>query len=136
MADVLVKVSRGGKAVHAVSEGFATSGYVMDDPSSHDDPHVWMDVQAWMKAVESVADALTQYDPDHAADYQANAHAYLEQLKKLDQYSRQSIGSIPARQRVLVTAHDAFRYFGRAYGIEVKGIQGLSTESGSWGARH
>ncbi len=130
MADVLIKVSRKGKPIYAVTEILLEDeGYVMDDTLEHDDPHVWMDVAGWMRAVKAVAAALAEYDPSHREDYQANAQAYLQKLQQLDDYAKQAIGSIPESQRVLVTAHDAFRYFGRAYGIEVRGIQGLSTES-------
>jgi len=104
-------------------------GYVMTDEEDHFDPHVWMDVQGWILATNVIADALAAFDPKNAAAYKRNAAAYIEKLKKLDAYARDAIGSIPADQRYLVTAHDAFNYLGRAYGIEVKGIQGISTES-------
>jgi len=131
MTDVLVRTARKNPHVHAVTDLLAEDpgGYVMTDPKGHYDPHVWMDPRGWMKAVESVAGALAAYDPDHAGDYHANATRYLARLDKLDAYARTAIASIPAGQRVLVTAHDAFGYLGRAYGIEVRGIQGISTES-------
>lgn len=129
MTDVLVRVARTNKHVYAVTEMLDVEGYVMTDKSGHFDPHVWMDVRGWMKAVEAVAGALGAYDPDHAAEYRANAAAYLKQLEALDAYARTSIQSIPEQQRVLVTAHDAFGYLGRACGLKVRGIQGISTES-------
>jgi manganese/zinc/iron transport system substrate-binding protein len=91
------------------------------------DPHVWMDVSMWSGAVESVRAALSELDPQHAADYEARATAYRERLTQLDQYVREQVNQIPQPQRVLVTAHDAFNYFGRAYGVEVRGLQGIST---------
>ena len=128
MADILVKVSR-KRPVYAVTE-LLKPEYLMHDPESgHSDPHVWMDVGGWMKAVEVVADALAEFDPPNADHYRANARDYLTKLEALDQYARTAMASIPPEQRVLVTAHDAFGYMGRAYGIEVMGIQGLSTES-------
>ncbi len=130
MGDVLVRVARSGKPVYAVTEAILDQGdYVMTDEAEHYDPHVWMDVSGWIRAVGVVADALAQLDTSHAAYYQSNAEDYIQQLKKLDAYAKQVIGSIPENQRVLVTAHDAFGYLGRAYGLEVRGIQGLSTES-------
>lgn len=130
MGDVLVRVARKGKPVYAVTEEILDQGnYVMTDKSEHYDPHVWMDVQGWMRAVGVVAAALSEFDPAGAETYAANEAAYQAELKRLDDYARQVIGSIPADQRVLVTAHDAFSYLGRAYGIDVHGIQGLSTES-------
>jgi len=97
------------------------------------DPHIWFDVQLWMIAAETVKNELAAFDPEHAADYEANAEAYMEELERLDDYVREQIASIPEAQRVLVTAHDAFGYFGKAYGIEVRGLQGISTaaEAGS-----
>ncbi len=130
MGDVLVAVARKGKPVYAVTEAILDQGdYVMTDEAQHYDPHVWMDVQGWIKAVAVVVDALAELDPEHADEYQARAEAYAAELQKLDAYAREAIGSIPERQRVLVTAHDAFNYMGRAYGLDVRGIQGLSTES-------
>ena len=128
MADILVKVAR-KRRVYAVTELLDPDYLIHDPEAGHSDPHVWMDVSGWMKAVEVVADALTAFDPVNAGRYRANAADYLEKLKALDAYARTAMASIPAEQRVLVTAHDAFGYMGRAYGIEVMGIQGLSTES-------
>ena len=93
------------------------------------DPHVWFDVTLWMKAVEAVRDGLSDADPDHAATFKANADAYLKELEELDAYVKQQAATVPPEQRVLVTAHDAFHYFGRAYGFDVKGLQGISTAS-------
>ncbi len=130
MADVLVRLARKGQPVFAVTERIAERGdYVIVDSESHHDPHVWMDVGGWMAAVEVVADSLAEFDPANAQEYQERAAAYLEELGKLDDYARRCIASIPEGRRVLVTAHDAFGYMARAYGLEVRGIQGLSTES-------
>ncbi len=93
------------------------------------DPHVWMDVGLWMHTVGVVEQALSELDPRHAAGYERRADAYMRELRELDQYVREQIKWIPERSRVLVTAHDAFNYFGRAYGMEVMGLQGISTET-------
>jgi len=93
------------------------------------DPHIWFDVKLWMQAAETVRDELAKLDPEHAAAYEANAKAYLSELEALDAYARERIAAIPKTQRVLVTAHDAFGYFGKAYDIEVRGLQGISTAS-------
>ncbi len=130
MTDVFTRVARRGKPVYAVTEDIATQdGFVIIDEEQHYDPHVWMDVKGWMDATQVVARALSEYDPANTDYYQANAEAYLKKLTALDAYTRDVLGSIPQNQRVLVTAHDAFNYMGRAYGLEVKGIQGISTES-------
>lgn len=128
MADVLVKVSR-RRPVYAVTELLQSDYLIQDTRTNHDDPHVWMDVRGWMKAVDVVVDALAAFDPPGADTYRQNGERYREQLRKLDAYARTAIASIPENQRILVTAHDAFNYMSRAYGIEVVGIQGLSTES-------
>lgn len=91
------------------------------------DPHVWMDVQLWMLVADKVAEILARHDPAYADLYQANAAAYRRELQALDEYVRQQVARVPPDQRVLITAHDAFNYFGRAYGFEVHGLQGIST---------
>lgn len=93
------------------------------------DPHVWFDVTLWSQAVETVRDALVELDPSSAALYEQNAAAYLKELEDLHAYLLAQAESVPAERRVLVTAHDAFNYFGRAYGFEVRGLQGISTAS-------
>ncbi len=93
------------------------------------DPHVWFDVTLWMKAVEQVQETLIEVDPAHRSDYEANAQAYLAELEDLHQYVLDQANKVPAEQRILITAHDAFNYFGRAYGFEVRGLQGISTEA-------
>lgn len=93
------------------------------------DPHVWFDVTLWMKAVEQVRDTLVEIDPSSASKYEANADAYLADLEGLHQYVLEQANTVPADQRILITAHDAFNYFGRAYGFEVRGLQGISTEA-------
>ncbi|WP_433943127.1 metal ABC transporter solute-binding protein, Zn/Mn family [Paenibacillus sp. SN-8-1] len=93
------------------------------------DPHIWFDVRLWMKATEKVRDTLTEKDPAHAEDYKNNAAAYLKQLEQLHQEVIEQILTIPEASRVLVTAHDAFGYFGDAYHLKVMGLQGISTAS-------
>jgi manganese/zinc/iron transport system substrate-binding protein len=93
------------------------------------DPHVWFNVAFWMDAATAVETALIEIDPDHADDYTANAQAYLAELAELDTYVSEQAARVPDDQRVLITAHDAFNYFGKAYGFEVRGLQGISTAS-------
>jgi len=130
MGDALVRVARAGKPVYAVTEQILEQGdYVLSDEEEHYDPHVWMDVRGWIRAVDVVAKGLAEFDPKGAETYSANATAYKRKLEELDAYAKEVIGSIPEERRVLVTAHDAFSYMTRAYGLEVRGIQGISTES-------
>jgi manganese/zinc/iron transport system substrate-binding protein len=93
------------------------------------DPHVWFDVTLWMKAVEEVRDTLIEVDPEHADLYHANADNYLTELNELHGYVKAQAERVPPEQRVLITAHDAFNYFGQAYDFEVRGLQGISTAS-------
>lgn len=93
------------------------------------DPHIWFDVTFWMKATEKVRDSLKEFDPEHTAEYTQRAEAYLVELEKLHTHVQEQALRVPEDQRVLVTAHDAFNYFGRQYGFEVKGLQGISTQA-------
>ena len=126
MAEQLERMARRKPSV-AVAESLPAQA-LLDSDGAHD-PHVWFDAALWSQASESVCAALCKRDPGHAADYKARTAAYRERLAALHEWAKKELASIPARRRVLVTAHDAFRYFGRAYGIEVRGIQGISTES-------
>ncbi len=132
MTDVLVGMASKGKLVKAVTEAILVeTDYLLqkDDGSAYTDPHVWMDVSGWLRAIPVVAETLAVYDPENAEAYRIKATVYAEQLEALDAYAKEAMSTIPESQRVLVTAHDAFQYLGRAYGIEVRGIQGISTES-------
>ena len=91
------------------------------------DPHLWFDVTLWMKAVGTVRDTLSEFDPDNALQYWSNAERYFAKLTELHTYVKTQAERVPSEQRVLVTAHDAFNYFGKAYGFEVRGLQGIST---------
>lgn len=91
------------------------------------DPHLWFDVTLWMKAVGKVRDVLSEFDSDNTLMYWSNAERYLAKLAELHEYVKAQVERVPSGQRVLVTAHDAFNYFGKAYGFEVRGLQGIST---------
>lgn len=95
----------------------------------HPDPHIWFDVTLWTHIVEKVRDTLAEHDPQHKAEYEVRATAYLKKLIELDNFVQKRSDELRTEQRVLVTAHDAFRYFGHKYGFEVKGLQGISTQS-------
>lgn len=130
MIDVFEQVHTGlNKPVVAVSEHIPEDRRLLEVGTQVSDPHVWMDVSLWMYAAEAIRDALTEHYPEHAAYFTANADAYLAQMRDLDLYIRDQIARIPDEQRVLVTAHDAFQYYSRAYGIEVFAPQGISTQA-------
>ncbi|MGE0747206.1 MAG: metal ABC transporter solute-binding protein, Zn/Mn family [Rhodospirillales bacterium] len=130
MSDAFVRVARAGKPVYAVTE-LLPEEELLEPPDApgHVDPHVWMDPRAWSQAAALIADKLAGQDRGGADRYRANLAAVQAEIARLDAYAEQAIGTIPAGQRVLVTAHDAFNYFARRYGVQVEGIQGLSTES-------
>ena len=129
MAQVLASVGK-RKPVVAVAESLDPSVLLKPDEfEGHFDPHVWMDVSAWAECVDVVAQRLAKFDPPHADKYQANAEALQEKLGSLHEYAKKVLSSIPEERRILITSHDAFNYFGRAYGLQVMGVQGISTES-------
>ncbi len=97
------------------------------------DPHVWFDPLLWSYTVDIVAQRLGTLDPAHDETYGVNATRYKQQLAELNQYAQQKLATIPAEARVLITAHDAFGYFGARYAIDVRGLQGLSTASEAGG---
>lgn len=116
--------------VVAVTDGIERS-QLFNDAEYEDayDPHVWFDVALWMKTVETVRETLSRVDPTSAEIYQKNAENYLSELQELHQYVVARASELPKEKRILITAHDAFGYFGKAYGFDVYGLQGISTES-------
>jgi manganese/zinc/iron transport system substrate-binding protein len=130
MQHPLEALARNGKLVSAVTAEIPKQKLRTPEGfEGHPDPHVWMDVSLWSLAVESIVATMSEYDTEHAETFRSNADSYLEQLTALDEYARESIGTIPQTHRYLVTAHDAFSYFSEAYGIQVESVQGITTES-------
>ena len=127
ISDLLSRLAR-RVPVTAVADGLPRAELL---PVGDDlyDPHVWFDAKLWSRCVPEVAAALAKLDPAGRSDYQSRAADYVHRLESLDGRLRERLASVPAERRVLVTAHDAFRYFGRAYGVEVVGVQGTSTEA-------
>lgn len=129
MADTFAK-GRGRVRAVAVAEALDPARLrAADVDGGAHDPHVWFDVKLWAGCVAPVRDALVALDPDGRPTYEANAAAYLKELEALDAEVRAELAKVPPARRKLVTSHDAFGYFGRAYGFEVKGLQGVSTAS-------
>jgi manganese/zinc/iron transport system substrate-binding protein len=129
MTDSLVKAGR-QKPVFAITEGLAPASLLEPAGSrGHFDPHVWMDVAAWSQGLSVIVAELAKIAPAFEAEFRSNAAAYGQQLSLLHQFGLNSIETIPKEKRILITSHDAFSYFGRAYGLQVRGIQGISTES-------
>lgn len=95
--------------------------------ASNFDPHIWFNIQYWKQLTNSLTEELSKLDPNNASYFESNKTAYLKQLEALENDIKKTIATLPEEKRVLVTAHDAFNYFGEAYGFEVVGLQGLST---------
>jgi manganese/zinc/iron transport system substrate-binding protein len=129
MGEVFHKLRR-TKHVVAVTDGIPRHLLLMADEENHiPDPHIWFDVNLWRYCLEEVVAAMSKFDPKNKEEYKRKALIYDKQLEELNETVLKDIHSIPQQQRVLVTPHDAFGYFGRAYGIEVIGLQGISTLS-------
>lgn len=130
MTDAFVRAATSGRKVIAVTEQLDET-YLLEPPEfeGHYDPHVWMDPQAWKKALVVVRDTLIAHDESHRAHFESGAKKYEQQIDELTAYADRVLASIPKEGRVLVTAHDAFNYFGQRFDLEVVGIQGISTES-------
>ena len=125
LAEVLERLR---ERAHAVTAGIPRARQLAPAAfAGQCDPHVWFDVRLWALVVARVADVLAERDPAGAAEYHAAARRYVGELRELDAWIRREARRVPAERRVLVTAHDAFNYFGRAYGFEVRGLQGIST---------
>ena len=129
MEDFLKQLAK-NKPVVAVAETLPKALLIgHDDYDGKFDPHVWMDPRLWSRVVLSIRDALIAAHPKGEARFKANTTNHLDELAKLSDYTRKALESVPSESRVLLTAHDAFNYFGSANGFEVIGIQGISTES-------
>lgn len=129
MIEIFEKMSK-EKTVTAIADGVQENDLLKDkeNPDLHD-PHIWFDIELWKDVTKKVTATLIKEYPEYEKNFKDNQNQYLEKLSDLQQYSKEKIQEIPEKQRVLVTAHDAFNYFGRSQGFEVRGLQGLSTES-------
>ena len=127
MGSLLNSRKEKGNPVVAVAEGLEDVELIGD--GNHPDPHLWMDISLWSKVAEKIGAELKAYDSENSDHYAQRLAEYRKKLSDLHAHALMVFPTIPAEQRVLVTAHDAFSYLGRAYGIEVRGIQGISTES-------
>lgn len=125
MAEVMQKLGR-TKTVVAVAESIPEA-QLIEVADGQYDPHIWFDVSLWAQALEFAASELARIDPDHAAAYRQNYADYRARLDSLHARTKAQLATVPAENRVLITAHDAFAYFGRAYEVEVRGLQGIST---------
>lgn len=130
MVDVFKKMDHGTKLIAVGERLEAEKLLFFGKMYSHVDPHIWFDVSLWIDVVGVIKKALVSYDSDkdHQKRYTQRADAYVQELLILDTYVRQKAASIPPDKKILITAHDAFHYFGKAYGFKVVGLQGISTD--------
>lgn len=126
MGEVLERM--GDKPTLAVAETLDPSRLISPEEytGSHD-PHVWFDVALWAEAIPVVVEQISALAPQHAAEFQQRGDQYAARLAEMHAHALATLGQVPEQQRVMITAHDAFNYFGRAYGLEVRGLQGIST---------
>lgn len=129
MAEVFEKLAK-VKMVVPIAQSIPEE-YLLKDSNYEGvpDPHIWFDVAIWFHTIDIVLEKLIEKDAESESYYRKNAALYRKQLLRLDAFVKDEIKRIPKEKRILITAHDAFNYFGRAYDIEVKGLQGISTLS-------
>ncbi|OCX61504.1 manganese transporter [Lysinibacillus sp. AR18-8] len=129
MLDIFEQMAK-DKTVLAVGETLDEKQLLASDTDAMlHDPHIWFDIELWKGVVKAISTQLQEEYPEFKADFQTNEAAYLKKLDDLQSYAEKRVNEIPQQQRILVTAHDAFNYFGRSQGFEVRGLQGLSTDS-------
>lgn len=126
MQDIFEKMAR-KKAVFSISDQISKEHLLQH--GHFPDPHIWFNLSLWQQAGQRVLQILQQQDPKNQQAYADNAQSYLSEMQQLHQWIKSEVQSIPQAQRILITAHDAFGYFGRAYGMQVEGLQGISTAS-------
>lgn len=129
MGEIIENLVSSGKEVVMIADGIDESRLITDEATGLPDPHIWFDVVLWKDALQNMATGLSKMDPANEAIYQKNYQDYTLKLDELDSYVKERIASLPEDARILVTAHDAFEYFGHAYDFEVLGLQGISTAS-------
>lgn len=126
--DILARQTQRGKSVVMAGETLPETMRLKVE-AGKDDPHIWHDPIRWQEVVDPIREALTKLDPEHADEFTSRAEDYIRALNELDGEAELALKDIPEERRVLITAHDAFRYFGDRYKIEVRGIQGINTAS-------
>jgi len=130
MADLFTRLGRQGVKVYAVSESVSEDRLLTPEESEgYFDPHIWLDPALWAEAVPTVVAGLSAADPEGGETYRANGDKLAAELRQLDEWCRAQTAKLPDKNRILVTSHDAFNYFGRAYGFRVVALQGISTVS-------
>jgi manganese/zinc/iron transport system substrate-binding protein len=128
MSEIFENLKSGNKLIIEASSSIDESKLISVDNNLHD-PHIWFDVSLWEEASKVVLDGLKKLDSENSEKYEENYNSYIKKLAELENYIHERINEVPKEGRVLITAHDAFNYFGKAYGFKVRGLQGISTAS-------
>jgi manganese/zinc/iron transport system substrate-binding protein len=127
LVDVFERMGRNSNTI-ALAEVLDKSELIGSEYfASNYDPHIWFNIEYWKQITGYLTEELSRLDPENASFFEKNKMSYLRKLNQLEKEVRQTIATLPESKRVLVTAHDAFNYFGKEYGFEVVGLQGLST---------
>lgn len=130
MTDLFERMAGSKRRVFALAEGLPRERLLTpEDFAGHPDPHIWFDVALWAETVPRIVAGLSEVDPRHASVYRENGDQARAELRKLHEWVQAKTAELPPERRVLITSHDAYNYFGRAYGFEVIGLQGISTVS-------
>ncbi|NKI26667.1 zinc ABC transporter solute-binding protein [Arenibacter sp. 6A1] len=128
LVEIFEKMEKQHKKTVAVTDVLDKKGLLASEYfASNYDPHIWFNIDFWKEITQYTAQKLQEADPKNAALFAENSARYLEELEVLEKEIKDIIGTLPAEKRILVTAHDAFNYFGEAYGFQVLGLQGIST---------
>lgn len=129
MVEVLENLSNKGKSAYAISDCLSKNDLRKTEYDDIYDPHIWFDVDIWIKVTEYIAEKLIENIPNRANEIKEKKEIFLEKLNNLNIFIKNKINEIPFKKRILITAHDAFGYFGKKYGIQVEGLQGISTDA-------
>lgn len=128
MEDVFSRMKESGRKIYAITDGISKDRLLKpDDMQGHHDPHVWFDVEMWELCAQEVEKGLRAADAANADYYTARSVEFRSKLKDLHAWAKTKTQELPEEKRVLITSHDAYNYFGRAYGFQVVGLQGIST---------
>jgi manganese/zinc/iron transport system substrate-binding protein len=130
MGDLFAKLARTGKPAYPTTESVPEDQLLEPEEfEGHHDPHLWFDVSLWAETVPTIIKGLSDVDPKGKETYEANGAALMDRMAELDEFCKEQASQVPEEHRILVTSHDAYNYFGRAYGFKVVGLQGVSTVS-------
>lgn len=130
MGEVFSQLENSDKKIIVLEEAMSQADILESDEADLTvDPHIWFSVPLWSEVADYVTQSLSEYDPENASIYAENNENYQEGLQQLDSYIRERVEEVPEQSRYLVTAHDAFKYFGEEYEFEVIGLQGLNTQT-------